>query len=47
MRPGEVRYLLLLLLMFGNTYFWRFEEALGLNPAFRAVFNSVFLANPL
>jgi len=46
MRPGEVRYLLLLL-MFGNTYFCRFEEVLGLNPAFRAVFNNVFLANPL
>lgn len=46
MRPGEVRYLLLLF-MFGNTYFCRFEEVLGLNPAFRAVFNKVFLANPL
>jgi hypothetical protein len=33
--------------MFGNTYFCRFEEVLGLNPAFRAVFNKVFLANPL
>lgn len=46
MQPGEVRYLLLLL-MSGNTYFCRFEEVLGLNPAFRAVFNNVFLANPL
>lgn len=48
-RPGEVIYLLTLLLFatFGKTYFCRFEEVLGLKPARRAVFSSVFLANPL
>ena len=46
-RPGEVRYLLLLPPMLGNTYFCFLEVFFVLSPAFLAVFSKVFLAKPL
>jgi hypothetical protein len=46
-RPGEVRYLLLLPPMLGNTYFCFLEVFLVFSPAFLAVFSRVFLAKPL